>query len=570
MGDVARAVSPHMAYQIGQYFKSNDYKNTQDNQNRPGEQSLQHLMAHTILGAATSYATGNDITTGALSAVSSEAAAPTLSKFLFGKDSKELTQDEKDTITNIITLATASTAYAITDGDVANSVSAAEVGKVAVGNNTLKNSDADELLRQIAYARRHYDGVKLDEEMRRIRALAGKLAQDNFKEIQACQNNPTPDCINKIKAEYKDVNFAGLQDAYRKYQGTHTILNGYAYRNNSVISCADSGFADCIVRKDGERVMQEGAYAAIGGVRAGRNQVTVPTNKPSTNVGNQASKGSKDINKTGQATKPTTTKNKATCSSGNVCFTAGTLIHTTDGLKPIENIKHGDLIWSRQEFGAEYDYRPVVATKVTPNQEIYEVVVKHHNNTTEIFKTTSEHPFWVEGIGWLKASLLESGMVLLDKHGLANVTIVSQTKLDHTEIVYNFEVQDFHTYHIGKYGVWVHNDECCNVNLSSPNPIHSKEIRNAYEDIMSGKGVPNLDKNGVQKIYQGRENPKWAGATEWLVPDGGKSYHHRILRMPNGQMGYVVNHDYKNIRAFPSPWYPDGGSVPKKPIKNKN
>ena len=165
-----------------------------------------------------------------------------------------------------------------------------------VGNNTLKNSDTDELLRQIAYARRHYDGVKLDEEMRRIRALAGKLAQDNFKEIQACQNNPTPDCINKIKAEYKDVNFAGLQDAYREYQGTHTILNGYAYRNNSVVSCADSGFADCIVRKDGERVMQEGAYAAIGGVRAGRNQVTVPTNKPSTNVGNQASKGSKDLN----------------------------------------------------------------------------------------------------------------------------------------------------------------------------------------------------------------------------------------------------------------------------------
>ena len=135
MGDVARAVSPHMAYQIGQYFKSNDYKNTQDNQNRPGEQSLQHLMAHAILGAATSYATGQDIGIGALSAVSSETAAPAISKFLFGKDSKELTQDEKDTITNIITLATASTAYAISDGDVAGSVSAAEVGRVAVGNN---------------------------------------------------------------------------------------------------------------------------------------------------------------------------------------------------------------------------------------------------------------------------------------------------------------------------------------------------------------------------------------------------------------------------------------------------
>ena len=142
---------------------------------------------------------------------------------------------------------------------------------------------------------------------------------------------------------------------------------------------------------------------------------------------------------------------KTTCTGGNVCFTAGTLIHTIHGLKPIETIEHGDLIWSRQEFGDEYDYRPVIATKATPNQEIYEVVVKHSNNSTETFKTTKEHPFWVEGIGWLKASLLEQGMTLLDKHGLPNVTILSQTKLDHTETVYNFEVQDFHTYHIGEY-----------------------------------------------------------------------------------------------------------------------
>ncbi|WP_338417082.1 polymorphic toxin-type HINT domain-containing protein, partial [Moraxella catarrhalis] len=90
-------------------------------------------------------------------------------------------------------------------------------------------------------------------------------------------------------------------------------------------------------------------------------------------------------------------------------------MHTIHGLKPIETIEHGDLIWSRQEFGTEYDYRPVIATKVTPNQEIYEVVVKHSNNSTETFKTTKEHPFWVEGIGWLKASLLEQGMTLLDK-----------------------------------------------------------------------------------------------------------------------------------------------------------
>ncbi|OOS06293.1 filamentous hemagglutinin [Moraxella cuniculi DSM 21768] len=141
LGDVTRALSPELAYKIGQYFKQNKTLNQLDNGNRPEEQSPQHLLAHAILGAATNYATGNNPITGALSGAGSEATAPALSKFLFGKDSKELTQDEKDIITNIITLATAFTTYTITDGDVAGSVSAAEVGRVGVENN-----DHDRLL----------------------------------------------------------------------------------------------------------------------------------------------------------------------------------------------------------------------------------------------------------------------------------------------------------------------------------------------------------------------------------------------------------------------------------------
>ncbi|WP_218004022.1 polymorphic toxin-type HINT domain-containing protein, partial [Psychrobacter phenylpyruvicus] len=37
------------------------------------------------------------------------------------------------------------------------------------------------------------------------------------------------------------------------------------------------------------------------------------------------------------------------------------------------------------------------------------------------------------------------------------LTVVSQTKLDKTDTVYNFEVDEFHTYHIGEFDVWVHN-----------------------------------------------------------------------------------------------------------------
>ena len=68
---------------------------------------------------------------------------------------------------------------------------------------------------------------------------------------------------------------------------------------------------------------------------------------------------------------------------------------------------------------------------------------------------------FMHSLCWLKASLLEAGMTLLDKHGTPNITVISQTKLAHTDTVYNFEVQDFHTYHISEYGVWVHNDQCC-------------------------------------------------------------------------------------------------------------
>ena len=136
IGDVARAASPELAYRIGQYFKDNKTLNQLDNGNRPEEQSANHLLAHAILGAAVSYATGNNPTTGALSGAGSEVAAPALANYLYGtKDPSELTQEQKDTIISILNLATVTTAYTATDGSTADAVSAAEVGKVGVENN---------------------------------------------------------------------------------------------------------------------------------------------------------------------------------------------------------------------------------------------------------------------------------------------------------------------------------------------------------------------------------------------------------------------------------------------------
>ena len=133
IGDTVRAASPELAYQIGQYFKENKALNQLDNGNRPEEQSVNHLLAHAILGAAVSYATGNNITTGALSGASSEVAAPALANYLYGtNDPEALSQEQKDTITSILNLTTAATAYTVTDGSAADAVSGAEIGKVGV------------------------------------------------------------------------------------------------------------------------------------------------------------------------------------------------------------------------------------------------------------------------------------------------------------------------------------------------------------------------------------------------------------------------------------------------------
>ena len=91
---------------------------------------------------------------------------------------------------------------------------------------------------------------------------------------------------------------------------------------------------------------------------------------------------------------------------------------------------------------------------------------QNNQGNIEALGITSPSPFWVEGIGWLKASLLEQGMILLDRNN-QEVEILSQFLLsNHPQTVYNFEVQEFHTYHISEHGVWVHNADCCGNNTS--------------------------------------------------------------------------------------------------------
>jgi filamentous hemagglutinin len=124
-GIIAATASPVISHEIGQYFKSKD-----------AEGSTAHLVAHAVLGAAVAAAGGNDALAGGLAAAGAEATAPIVSKWLYGKDAKDLTADEKATVSAIAGFAGTATG-AVVGGSMADVAQGNQAGHTAVDNNQL-------------------------------------------------------------------------------------------------------------------------------------------------------------------------------------------------------------------------------------------------------------------------------------------------------------------------------------------------------------------------------------------------------------------------------------------------
>jgi hypothetical protein len=91
------------------------------------------------------------------------------------------------------------------------------------------------------------------------------------------------------------------------------------------------------------------------------------------------------------------------------CFTAGTMVHTSEGLVPIEKIGVGDWVLSKPDQGGEQAYKRVVKTIRHEDEPVmllrYEAA--HDENIVQSLFVTANHPFWVPGMGWKSANYLE-------------------------------------------------------------------------------------------------------------------------------------------------------------------
>ena len=76
----------------------------------------------------------------------------------------------------------------------------------------------------------------------------------------------------------------------------------------------------------------------------------------------------------------------------------------------------------------------------------------------ETISATPNHPFYVDKFGWILAKNLRAGDILVLSNGEFVVVEWIQHEILESPIkVYNFEVEDFHTYFVGESAILVHN-----------------------------------------------------------------------------------------------------------------
>lgn len=180
-----------------------------------------------------------------------------------------------------------------------------------------------------------------------------------------------------------------------------------------------------------------------------------------TMLGPLAGSGARAASEVGEASSASSAlaeiRRPSICPGGTCeCFGAGTPVWTPIGPVPIEGVSVGDLVLSRDDRSGDFSWQPVERIFITQNRETLLLSVAWDGGN-EILRITAGHPVWVESQGWLGAGYLQEGdrIARADAGGWA--TVQSLHRHLSMETVYNFSIENTHTYFVGSSLLWVHN-----------------------------------------------------------------------------------------------------------------
>ncbi|MCF6319596.1 MAG: hypothetical protein L3J83_10035, partial [Proteobacteria bacterium] len=119
------------------------------------------------------------------------------------------------------------------------------------------------------------------------------------------------------------------------------------------------------------------------------------------------------------------------------CLVAGTQVLTQEGLKDIEDIEIGDMVWASDPITGESGWKPVTSLFTNIPKPIY-VIELDVEGEILIIESTDDHPFYVIDTGWVKTINLQQGYQVETKEGLF-VTVISVELTAQQEVTYNFK-----------------------------------------------------------------------------------------------------------------------------------
>jgi hypothetical protein len=130
------------------------------------------------------------------------------------------------------------------------------------------------------------------------------------------------------------------------------------------------------------------------------------------------------------------------------CFGEGTLVHTVNGLRPIERLRKGDLVLGADLTTGLVAAQPILSVHQAPSVP----TVRLRIGSADITATDS-HPFYRPVLGWTKAGDLRSPDRVQSRRGQVVVTGIAPGDV---RPVYNLRVDGGHTFFVGHVGLLVH------------------------------------------------------------------------------------------------------------------